>query len=188
MKKIILVIVPMIVTAGIAGCGLEKQKKSSHRTIPSEYVEGSFVIEAASDDSNKLAAAGRDVGAALGCKSNDPERINWGSKTSPTSVSSESLENTFSMRFEGCDFTRDGTASILEKLGSSDGILDVQAEAIAAASPINENDRLKSRQSYLKLIERDEGCTLLPGQSSAKPIIVADSPSSPDLAALSAIA
>ena len=174
MTKYFLTTIPLVVSTGIfSGCGLEKQMRSSQRTFPAQYVEGSFVIETANDDAGTLKAAGQEVAGALGCQANDPEKINWSNQAGITGVSSESLEKTWNLRFEGCDFSRDGTESILEKLGASSGVVSVEAEAIAAASPINENDRFKGQQTYLTFIERDAACNLIPRQEDVKPIVVA---------------
>src|SRR3954466_5116695 len=68
----------------LTGCGQSQESAhSDRRSIPTEYVQGSFVVatDVTTSDS-QLAKSAKDAGDALGCSLKKPERINWGAQDS----------------------------------------------------------------------------------------------------------
>jgi subtilisin family serine protease len=146
---------------------------SGKRSIPDRYVEGSFVVAAdVTTSEERIKQLSSDVASALGCKAKEPTRINWGD-TSEDGIGalSQSLLNTFNLTFENCDFSRDGTKAIVSGLAGSEGVLSAEPEALATASPIQENDPDKAQQGHLPFIRRDQACSI--AEKSSKPVIVA---------------
>ncbi len=158
----------------LAACGKgQNPDKSSRRTLPTNYVEGSFVVTAdVTTSETQLAQAAAAAGDALGCSVAKPDRINWGDQSLDASgVLSEQMLNTFNVKYGGCDFSREGTKAILGKLAADSMVLNVEAEAVAAASPISEDDTMKKYEDHLGLIKRDKACAL--AEKSGEPVIVA---------------
>ena len=154
------------------GCAKSGPKKTSYRSVPTNYVEGSFVVSAnGGTDEAALKGASETVATELGCRMASFDQINWGSAET-TGVLSEEMKNTFNVRFENCDFSKDGTEAILQKFEAQTGISGVESEALAAATPIRENDQYKGRQDHLTLIKRDQACNASE-RNNKKPVIVA---------------
>jgi subtilisin family serine protease len=156
------------------GCSQGSPERSNRRAVPANFVKGSFVITAESSTSeDKLKSLTDSVGSELGCAVKKPERINWGDSAKAASgVLSEELQNTFNVRYENCDLSREGTEAILAKLSGDASVTSAEAEAVASVAPIQEDDDYKSSQGHLGLIKRDEACALA-GKKGDKPVIIA---------------
>jgi subtilisin family serine protease len=155
-----------------SGCAQSDSGKASKRTVPTNYVEGSFVVTANSDTgADSLKASSETVASELGCRVAAFDQINWGSSES-TGVVSQEMRETYSVRFENCDFSKEGTSSILKTFEAQSGIVGVEAEALASAAPIKENDPDKRSQGHLAFIKRDQACNAS-DRENTKPIIVA---------------
>jgi len=143
----------------VFGCGLDRTERKSERSVPTEYVEGSFVVQATADLTEQaLATNSTNVAQSLGCAANAPERVNW---QSGGGVLTEELANTWNVKFSGCDFSPGGTAQIVAALGAGENVVTVEAESIASVGPVTENDRLKSQATFLPYIRRDAACSLI---------------------------
>lgn len=169
---------PKLIALGLmsvlAACSKSQNPdKSTRRTLPSNFVEGSFVVTAdVTTSESQLKARAAAAGAARGCALANPDRINWGDEALDASgVLSQQMLNTFSLRYSGCDLSKEGTKALIDGLASESLILSAEAEAIAVASPITEDDGLKTYEDHLALIKRDQACAL--ADKSGEPVIVA---------------
>lgn len=162
----------IVLPAIFVGCAKSGPEKTNNRTIPTNYVEGSFVVTAdSSSDAEGLKSSSESVATELGCRVAAFDQINWGSEDS-TGVLSQEMKNTYNVRFENCDFSKDGTTAILAKFEARTGITGAEAEALAAATPIRENDPNKTSQGHLNFIKRDQACNASE-RNNQKPVIVA---------------
>lgn len=158
--------------AVLVGCAKSGTEKTNNRSISTNYVEGSFVVSASGDtDADGLKSASESVADELGCKVAAFDQINWGSVDS-VGVLSEDMKNTFNVRFENCDFSKEGTNAILSKFESQTGISGIEVVALASAAPIKENDQYKQSQDHLGFIRRDQACNASE-RNNQKPVIVA---------------
>ena len=80
--------------------------------------------------------------------------ISWGD-----GAVSQELADTYNVRFENCDFTREGTRALVDAIAGGQGISAVEPEALATSGPVVENDPYKSSQGHLPFIRRDQGCS-----------------------------
>lgn len=167
-----LVVLAAVLPAVFAGCAKSGPEKSNNRSVPANYVEGSFVVTASGETSaESLKGSSETVASELGCRMAAFDQINWGSPES-TGVLSEEMRNTYNVRFENCDFTKDGTQAILSKFEAQTGIAGVEAEALAAATPIKENDQYKDSQDHLSFVKRDQACSASE-RNNKKPVVIA---------------
>jgi len=161
-----------ILSGVVNGCAESDFGKASKRTMPTNYVEGSFVVTAdGTADVDSLKASSELVASELGCHVAAVDSINWGS-SSHSGVVSQELQETYNVRFENCDFSKDATNAILKTFEKQTGISGVEAEALATAAPIIENDPGKRNQSHLAFIKRDQACSAAERENT-KPIVVA---------------
>ncbi len=166
------IILATLLPVVVSGCAESDSGKSSKRTVPTNYVEGSFVVTADSSKSaDSLKSSSETVAIELGCRVAAFDPINWGSSES-TGVVSQEMRETYNVRFENCDFSKEGTSSILKTFEAQSGITGVEAEALATADPIKENDPDKKSQGHLAFIKRDQACNASERENT-KPIIVA---------------
>jgi subtilisin family serine protease len=166
------IILATVLPVVASGCAQSDSGKASKRTVPTNYVQGSFVVTAdSSTTADSLKSSSETVASELGCRVAAFDQINWGSSES-TGVVSQEMRETYNVRFENCDFSKEGTSSILKNFEAQSGVTGVEAEALATASPIKENDPDKKSQGHLSFIKRDQACNAS-GRENTKPIIVA---------------
>src|SRR5262249_17070358 len=119
----------LVLLSLLGACSQTRPQVTSHRSIPTQYVQGSFVIQTAGERSDQdVQKPATDAGQALGCQANAPTRINWSAESG---VLSDAMTNSFNVTFSGCDFSDKGTLAILDKLAGVSGIRAARAEAIA---------------------------------------------------------
>jgi hypothetical protein len=165
-------LVAMLLPGLFVACAKATPDTASKRSLPTRYVEGSFVVTVESTTAGSdVAQLSNDVGQELGCATKEPQKIDWGG--AGTGVLSEQLANTYNVRYENCDLSKTGTSAVLAKFAASESVLAVEAEAVATASPVVENDPRKGDQGHLQAIRRDKACELVRAGSHDKPVIVA---------------
>ena len=170
MQRHLSLILPILASTGFVGCKNLKSEKLNQRVIPEHYVEGSFVTELKSGENPAdLTSVMSEIGGKYGCSSEAPQEVKW---ERAGNVLAEELKNTFQVRFKNCSLGKEQTNEILGKLLGTEQIVAAEADAIAQATAMNENDPMKDRQYYLDSIQRDKACELS-GAKSTKPVIVA---------------
>ena len=160
----------LMAVAVLQGCN-NSPEKLDQRTIPEEFVEGSFVVETAGlsetseEDQSSLLALSQQIAADKGCKA-AVNNIAW----AQTQSMSTSLTNTFHLELTNCSLDVSSTDEVLVKLLESDLVNTAKADAVLRTSVV-ENDQYKSRQYYLNNIRRDDACDLT--QDGGKEVVVA---------------
>jgi len=153
-------------------CKKASPEHAVKRSIPSHYVEGSFIVRAQSDlGATDVTSLSTNVAKELGCTAKAPTKVYDGTASDGGGVLAAKLDHIYNLSFADCDFSKDGTQAIVEKLAGTSGVLSAEAEAIAAATPIKENDPDKKYQGHLQLINRDAACAIAEHQGA--PVVVA---------------
>ncbi len=152
--------------------GCNQSEKIDERTLPTEVVPGSFVVELKDlSDSNiqsdeYLLDLGQQIAVDKGCEASI-EKISW---ERGSQVLSTNLYNSYHFELSGCELDLESSDQVLISLLDDDAVLNAEANAVVRTS-LSENDQYKNRQYYLDNIRRDSACDLSGKQG--KPVVVA---------------
>jgi subtilisin family serine protease len=157
------------------GCEKPPTERINAGAIPTNFVNGSFVVEladgsASSAQTNKSALdkEANSVAAEFGCQFAESRAVAWTRSEQTSGLGA--LENVYHLNFEQCQLDQNSTREIVSRIADIANVNTVEAEGIL--SPVEvENDPSKPHQYYLETIRRDEACSL--AAASQRPVVVA---------------